>query len=412
MASSDKTEIMLNFGRNGRAAFDVDAGRLLSAPEAPLALDDPLTAARSALAGPVDFPPLTRAVVAGDRVALALTPETPSAAELIAAVWEQLAEREIRPEDVTIVEATSPHERQLQDPRVALPLEVRDAVNWVIHDPEEKTACTYLATTASGERIYLSRLLIEADVVVSIGYTTFDPILGYTGTSSVFYPWMSSSEASLRFRGQGHLELEPGDERPLRQLTDEIAWLLGTQFTVQSVPSAGFGTSHVVAGLCDSVLRRGMQLLQTDWELELEERPELLVLAVDGGPQGTTWADVGAALSTARKIVARGGRVLLLTELAELPGPGMQLLQGAENPDDAIRPLGKTMPADVVPATQIAAAVDWARVFLLSQLPGDLVEDLFMVPVDTPAEAARLLQGEESCLLLPSAEKWFVRVTG
>ena len=38
----------------------------------------------------------------------------------------------------------------------------------------------------------------------------------------------------LKARGQGHAELGPDDERPLRQLGDEVGWLLGSLFTVQT----------------------------------------------------------------------------------------------------------------------------------------------------------------------------------
>ena len=65
------------------------------------------------------------------------------------------------------------------------------------------------------------------------GMIAYDSLLGYRGTNSVFYPGLSNTEAIARTRGEGHSELGPDDERPLRQTIDEIAWLLGTQFSVQ-----------------------------------------------------------------------------------------------------------------------------------------------------------------------------------
>ncbi|MBT4863639.1 MAG: hypothetical protein HON53_00775, partial [Planctomycetaceae bacterium] len=48
--------------------------------------------------------------------------------------------------------------------------------------------------------------------------------------------------------------------------------------------------------------------------------------------------------------------------------------------------------------------------YLLSKLDGDVVEDLFMTPLANGEEASRLLQGDETCLFLPSAQHTFGRV--
>lgn len=409
MTDSEKKQVALEYGRSGRVSFGIPADRLLVEPQPPAMLDDVLTAAREALASPLDFPPASELVIPGDRIALALAPATPAAAELVLAVWEQFAPRGISPGDVTIIEGVADGQRPARDPRILLPEDVRDRVNLVMHDPLEEGACGYLGNTTGGEKVYLSRVATEADVVVPLGCMTHDPILGYGGTGGSLYPLLSTAQAQQKFRGQGHLELEPDDERPLRQLADEVAWMLGTQFAVQVVPAGRSGVAAVLAGLTESVFRRGRELLAAGWQLQLSQRPEVLVLAIDGTAEGTVWEDIGAALSTARRIVARDGKVLLLTELAVAPGDGVRMLQQAEQPSDVIRALGEQQPNDVVAATQIAAALDWASVYLQSELAGELVEDLFMVPVDGAGEAARLVEGCESCVLLPAAEKWFAR---
>ena len=87
-----------------------------------------------------------------------------------------------------------------------------------------------------------------------IGTTAFDPLLGYRGTHSVVYPGLSTVDALARTVGQGHRELAPRDSRPLRQLVDEIAWLMGIQFVVQVVAASGEGFLDVPAARIPSLI--------------------------------------------------------------------------------------------------------------------------------------------------------------
>ena len=105
-----------------------------------------------------------------------------------------------------------------------------------------------------------------------------------------------------------HSELGPDDERPMRQIIDEIGWLLGTQFTIQVIPSAGKGAANVLAGATEAVFRRGTQLLSDAWLIELEHRAQTVVVAVDLDAAGHGWNQIGAALGTARNLVAKGGQ--------------------------------------------------------------------------------------------------------
>src|SRR5690606_348627 len=104
-------------------------------------------------------------------------------------------------------------------------------------------------------------------------------------------------EAVKRAHGQGHTELGSDDERPLRQMVDEVGWLLGTPFTIQVVPSSGGGLSEVLTGAIDSVYRRGRSLLVDHWLIRLPERVDTVVVAVDEDAGGHGWNQVATALA-------------------------------------------------------------------------------------------------------------------
>lgn len=396
--------VSLNYGRNGRFVCDLDPQQIVEYRSAPRSLPQLPDDLRTALAMPLEFPPLGQLFIPGDQVVIALDRHTPAAPQLLRAIWDVLAAREVDPESVQVLQPAALDGVPLVDPRGELPEDIRNDVRWSVHDPTDRTRQAYLATTARGERIYLAREVADADVVLSVGPIAYDALLGYRGTSSVFYPGLANTEAVIRARGEGHSELGPDDDRPLRQSVDEIAWLLGTQFSVQVVPSVGAGAAAVLAGAVDPVFRRGRQVLDELWRVRLDERADMVVLSIDADSAGHGWDQLGSALATARNLVARKGKIVVLSEIDSEPGDGLKLLRENPSPRSALQPIRKQAPVDLIPATQIASAADWASVYLLSKLPSDLVDDLFMTPLENEREAARLLRTGERCVIIESAQ--------
>jgi hypothetical protein len=102
--------------------------------------------------------------------------------------------------------------------------------------------------------------------------------------------------------------------------------------------------------------------------------------------------------------VARGGKIVILSDLvAELP-QGLELIRSSENVRDTIRPLRKQAPPDLVCATQLASAADWAHIYLLSGLADDVVDELFLTPISNETEVRRLLNNDSRCLFLEAAQ--------
>lgn len=400
----------LNYGFEGRFQFQLEPGRLLAAHTAPPPLAQPREQIAAALAQPIEYPPLEQCVIPGDRLVLVLERHVPCAEELIAEVWAALERRGVQPADVTILHPGDYRGRSPRDPRTVLPENVRSAIEWVVHDPTVSSSCTYMASTAAGERVYLSRRAVDADVVISIGALAFDPVLGYRGTHSVLYPGLSDVDAIRKSQGQGHDELTPDEARPLRQVVEEVGWLLGAQFTLQVIPSDRTGIAEVLAGQADAVLKQGRRRLRENWRVDVPQRPELVIAAIPADASGHTWAHIAASLEMARRIVARDGRVLLLTAMEEVPGDGIKLISECRAPRDALPLLKAASPPDLMSATQLAQGIDWTNVYLLSRLPSQLVEDLFMIPLVNEDEARRLIEGDETCAVIGGAQHTSVRL--
>ena len=400
----DLVDIELPYGKTGTLPLSVPSSLLAVCHVGPESAGDLEKDIASGLYSPLQFPPLEKAVLADDHVVLALDRETPAAITLVRGVWDVLAAQQVHPPNVCILQPASLGCHPAVDPRSALPDDVREQVAWIRHDATDDGQMAYLATTTSGDRVYLSRHLVDADFVLPVGPICFDSVLGHRGTSSVIYPGLSNAGAISRARGLGHDELGPNDQRSLRQTIDEVGWLLGVQFALQVIPGTGGTVAAVLAGAQDAVLQRGRDLLEEMWQVTLDERVDLVIVAVEADEAGHGWPQAGAALETARRLVEKDGRILVLSQLDAPLSSGLELLQVSRTPREALQPLRHSAPDDLVEATQIAKAADWAKIYLLSDLDEGDVEDLFMVPLDSEREAIRLIESADRMAVIGSAQ--------
>lgn len=398
--------ISLEYGTSGCWHGAVSDAQLLWQFHGPEALPDPAAAITEALTNPLDFPALRQALVPDDKVVVVLDRDIPSAAELVAGLWTVCQGAGIAPENLLILQPISLTSLRPADPRRLLLESVRTAVAWKIHDPSDIGGIGYLASSSDGERIYLSRDVLNADFVLPIGRLGFDPVQGRRSAMSPFYPGLSNTEAFAKSRGQGHSELGPDDERPIGQRIQEIGWLVGVQFSVLVMPSHRHGgAAAVLAGQPDSVSQQGRGLLDDNWRIKVDQRGETAIVSIPAGADNPTgWDQLGDALQAASRLVVREGRIIVLSDLAAEPGPGIGILRSCRSARAALQPLRKESPPDLVPASQIAAAADWASVYLLSKLAPSLVEELFMTPLESEAEVSRLIESCDGCIIVSGAQ--------
>ncbi|MFK7778421.1 MAG: lactate racemase domain-containing protein [Gimesia sp.] len=404
MSILESVLVKLNYGTTGEFSCEIPTERIICYHKAPAPLEDVLQATKQALNSPLELPPLDLAVVPGDKITIIVDYEAPSVAKIIQSLWDYFSDCGIEGSDVTILLSQSTPADVQQKLKEDVPVELQENAQWVIHDAESEDALGYLGTSTGGDRIYLSKYLLKADFILPIERVAYNPLIGYAGGGSSIYPGFSSQEAIIKSRGQSHRELTPSESRPLRQLIDEISWMLGLQYSLQVIPSSGQGVADIVFGSSEAAFRKGKELLDKYWKLEPGYKAEIVVIAVESSPTGHQWNQLGSVLETARNLVTQDGRVVLLTQIEEKFGEGMQILSSCHEPHDAIKPLREVQPGDLVAATQMALTGDWALICLLSKADSDQIEDLFMIPLEDEAEVERLLQTNETVTIIASAQ--------
>jgi nickel-dependent lactate racemase len=394
---------LLRYGADSILEIDLDASALLADCQTPRgeALVDPIAATASALAAPLDFPPLRQAVIPGDRVVLALGGGVPQAPVIVAAVVADVIKAGVAAGDICILRpSTDP--ATADDLRRGLPADCRE-IEILAHDPAHRDQLSYLAAHQDGEAIYVNRRLFDADVVLPIGCIRLASTPGYLGVNDTLYPTFSDSQTIERF-GSAAIESDRDEADRRKREADEVAWLLGVLLTIQVVPAAGGGVLHVLAGNAASVERRGSELCRLAWSFEVPRRAELVVAAIEGGDEQQTWENFGWAIAAASRAVADDGAIALCTELSAAPGPALEWIGRARDLPDAMRHIRKQHSPDASAAHELAEALQRARVYLLSRLDEAVVEELGMAPVANAADIGRLARRHGSCILLGNAQ--------
>jgi len=394
----------LRFGTDSALHFEQTPGQRVEQCDVPRGsvLEDVPAAVADALSRPLDYPSLASSTVPGDRVVVALDNELPQAPQLTEAVIQGVMRAGVAPDGICLLQSHAGGNPDV-DPCRLLPPAVRERMEIRVHDPADAAQMAFLATDGQGHPILLNRALHEADVVLPVGCLRSRAAAGYFGIHSSVFPAFSDDRTQQRFRALGALDPSSKAKRKLVEEVDEVARLLGVHFTVQVVPGLGEEVLHVVAGQSDAVARQGQTLFEAAWHCQMPEQADLVVASVEGAAHRQSWESFGYALDSAVALVEEGGAIAVCCDLTTPPGPALQRLLRAKSPAKAWHEIGRKRPPDALPAAQLMRALDRAKVYLISRLDPETVEDLQMIPLAANQELSRLIRLHSRCILVSGA---------
>jgi hypothetical protein len=391
---NETMQVVVKYG-DKRLELEVPSDRLVAAWDGPAGLErgGAVAAVANALEEPWDFPPVRQMIVPGDCVTIALDATLPEPEVVLEGLGEVLRGAGVEARDVTVL-STATGIARLGEGFFA-------GARRVVHDPSERSDLAYLAATKEGKRVYLSRALTDADVVIPVGRLGFDPITGYRGPWSVIFP-ESSDQAAL----DAHRRLfrDKGDHTPQLAEAFEVSWLLGSQFHLGVVPGAT-GLSAVVAGREQSVRERGIASVNSAWTVRASSRAEMVVVGLGAAGERTTLELLADGLWAAASLVQHGGKIVVLSNASGTLGPALSRLTDLDDAHERTAALrGREADSDFVTARRLAQSLDWADIFLLSELAPEVAESLSLVSLESGEQARRLVARSGSVTLLSRGE--------
>ncbi|MDX2037082.1 MAG: lactate racemase domain-containing protein [Isosphaeraceae bacterium] len=367
----------------GRTAeLELPEDRLIGVRSMPAGLDAGAIRGmtRTALESPVDYPALRSSVVPGDRVTIGSDLRRPLDRLVLDEVVATLREAEVG--SIVVVGPESAG--------VDLP----EGVGFAQHRPTNREELAYLASTQAGDRVYLNRELAEADFVILMSEVGHDGRGRETGPWSLLSPGLADPEALVRRRTSA----ASSDD------CDEIAWLLGYPFQIGLIPG-GAGPLEVHAGAAGRLRESTRERIGEIGRFTLPEEADLVIASLGDASVPADWSQFAAALDAAARLVRRGGRVVLLSDLAVAPGAALGRIASARDLHRSGGLLrGRESEPDWPAAEAIARLSSHADLFLLADLDHGLIDDIGLFPLESPAQAARLAREAHSCVVIERAE--------
>ena len=399
----------LEFGEGRIWELDVPAGSELSSavPQATEPLADLTGAVRDGLMNPLDFPPLSSATVPDDQVVLAVGSDVPLVNEILTKAIEVLSEDGTDSDNISVLlpetggSDVEPLEEILRD-------ELPRAIHIMRHDPGDKTGLSFLAASKENKPIYVNRQLFDADLIVPIGCLRPDGSFGYHGVYGDMFPTFFDLEAQRRYRAPDSY-LSPVQHRRRCAETKEAAWLLGLQFVLQVVPDYNGSIHRILAGLAETVARKGAEVCEQAWLYRLAEPADFVIATISGGAGQQTWENFGRALAVSLNAVEDGGAILLCTDLNCAPGAALQQLVREQPIEETMRQLRRERGVDAVSAALLCEALERCQVYLISGHDAQTVEDLGVGYVAEIAEVERLMSHFARCLFIRDAHRAAVK---
>lgn len=363
-----------------------------------------------ALASPIGAPPLREVVRPGERVVIVtsdITRPMPTAA-VLPHVVAALNRAGIPDADISVVFGLGihrPHTPQEQQQLVGAEMYARIACEDSTPDD-----VAHLGDTSRGTPIDLSRRVVDADRRICLGNIEYHYFAGFSGGMKAIMPGVSTREA---IQANHSRMVEPAamtgrlDGNPVREDIEEVARKVTVDYIVNVVLDERKRILKAFAGDVVAAHRAGCRYLDSLYSVELDRPADIVVVSAGGFPKDLNLYQAQKALDNAQHAVREGGVIILTAACREGLGEAVfeEWLVNAPTSRSLIDRIRQDFQLGGHKAAAMAMVMEKAAVYLVSELPPEFVEQLFMTPFpDTQAalgQAFRMQGREAGVLVMP-----------
>ena len=349
-------------------------------------------AVRRALAEPIGTPRLRDIVRPGEKIAIVtsdITRPMPTWT-VMPALLEELYAAGTAPEDITLVFALGSHRGHTEAEKAHLAGErAWREITCVDLNVED---CVHVGVTSRGTPVDIDRRVAEADRRICLGNIEYHYFAGYSGGAKAIMPGVSTRAAIQANHSRmvesaacaGHLK-----GNPVREDIEEAAAMVGVDFILNVVLDAHKEIIRAVAGDVTTAHRAGCAFLDTLYRKELPRRADIVLVSQGGAPKDLNLYQTQKALDNAKHAVKPGGVIVLIGSCKEGLGEKTfeEWITSAPTARSLIDRIQREFRLGGHKAAAIAMVLENADIYLVSDLPDELVRKLFMIPYHTVEEA-------------------------
>jgi len=355
-----------------------------------------------ALASPINSQSFYNIFKKGEKVAIVVSDYTRASYrfyQFIPVLLDQLNSIGISDQDIKIIMSTGDHREQTREQHLlVVGEEVLNRVKIYDHDCMAEDMVD-LGTTSRGTKVFMNRMVCEADKVIVTGGITYHLLAGFGGGRKSIAPGVSGYQTIQENHGLA-LKLQRGeflgcgclDVNPVAQDMNEITEMVKPDFLLNVVVNEKKEFIGIVAGHWHDAFIQGAKIVEESFGIPIEEKGDVVIASSGGFPKDVQLYQSIKSLDNASYAVKDGGSIILVSECSDGPGPDSYLVWFEENNYEAMQEAlykNFTMPGFV--ALRTAEIIKNNSVYLVSGLDKKLVEKVGMKPVNSVQEALTLI---------------------
>ncbi|HYK22860.1 MAG TPA: nickel-dependent lactate racemase [Pyrinomonadaceae bacterium] len=407
------SEIELGYGR-GSVTFRFDRSRL-AVINAGVNDQAPLTdfEVGAAFDASIGSPPLDEIVGSDDSVLIVVSDATraTASAQIVNLLVRRLVQTGVSSANIAVIFATGIHRPvsdrekvELLTPFVAQRLRILD------HDAYDSARLTTIGQTESGVTVEVNRALKEFSRVIVTGGVTFHYFAGFTGGRKSICPGLASAKTieathmlALDFeRGGRKAGVAAGslDGNAVHEECERVASLVAPAFGINTIVDEQKRAVKLFCGDWRLAHRTACDYYLDQYSVVIPAKRDVVVVSCGGSPHDINLIQAHKALDMAALACNDGGTIILLAECGDGLGRP-DFLKWFEESDS------RALEARLFNAYEVNGQTAWAlltkaeryRVCLISELPGEQVKGMRMVPVKTISEALEYAGGGDGFIM-------------
>ena len=345
-----------------------------------------------ALDMPIGAPVITEVVHPGEKIAIItsdITRPCPTR-EILPPLLDRLYAAGIRREDITLVFALGSHRPHTPEEMQRLAGEQAwQQIRCVDSNPDD---CIHMGVTSRGTPVDITRVVAQADRRICLGNIEYHYFAGFSGGAKAIMPGVSTRQAiqanhSMMIHPDAYAGKLEGN--PLREDIEEAGNICGIDYIVNVVLDEHKKIIHAVAGDVTLAHRAGCRFLDQLYRKELQQKADIVLVSQGGAPKDLNLYQTQKALDNAKHAVRDGGIIILMGSCKEGLGEHTfgKWIEEANAPSDLVERVKRDFQLGGHKAAAIAMVLEKAKVFLVSEMPEQLVRKCFLEPYTSAQEA-------------------------
>ena len=363
-----------------------------------------------ALNAPIGAPGIEEVVHPGEKIAIITSDITRPCPTwvMLPPLLHRLFAAGIRKEDVTLVFALGSHRHHTPEEMRHLAGDYAfETIACLDSDP---TDCIHMGVTRRGTPVDLTRVVAQADRRICLGNIEYHYFAGFSGGAKAIMPGVSTRAAiqanhTMMVRPEAHAGKLLGN--PIREDIEEAAAICGVDYILNVVLDEKKNIIRAVAGDVTLAHREGCAFLDRLYGKHIKKKADIVLVSQGGAPKDLNLYQTQKALDNAKHAVRPGGIIILIGSCREGLGEEVFALwiRQAACPRDLTERVKTDFQLGGHKAAAIAMVLESAQVFLVSEMPEDLVRSCFLTPFASAQaaleEAFRQLGSDATVLAMP-----------